>query len=87
MLLDRFTYYSAALTDSLLTAAYLSLVDGLTKGPTAPSDPQVLVDAMSIAYFTPVEGEEPNPTDSGNFLCRRARQYARSDPLPGRIDP
>lgn len=73
LLLDRFTYYNARLTDKLLVAAYLSIGDGLPKGPQAP-DRDALVSSLSTAVFTPVRGEVPSPTDSGNYLCRKARQ-------------
>jgi len=73
MLLDRFTFYNDALTDRLLLSAFSSLADGLPKGPTAPGRAE-LVAALDDAVFTPVEGEDPNRTDSGNFLCRKARQ-------------
>ena len=29
---------------------------------------------LSRTLFVPVEGEDPNPTDSGNYICRRVRQ-------------
>ena len=72
-LLDKFTFYNKALTDALLVAAYNSIGDGMTKGPSAPSGMD-LVASISSAVLTPVRGETPNPTDSGYFLCRSARQ-------------
>jgi hypothetical protein len=72
-LLERFVFYNQRLTDSLLTASFYSIADGLKKGPAAPSRHQLL-QALPNAVFTPVSGEEPNPTDSGYFLCRRMRQ-------------
>ena len=42
----------------------------------APSRNQIL-SMLPNAVFTPVEGERPNRTDSGNFLCRKARQVLR----------
>lgn len=73
MLLNRFTYYDDSLTDRLLMSSYNSLADGLPKGPLAPSVSELLA-GLETAVFTPVEGEKPNPTDSGNLLCRKARQ-------------
>lgn len=73
MLLNRFTYYDDSLTDRLLISSYHSLADGLSKGPLAPSASDLL-EKLETAVFTPVEGERPNPTDSGNLLCRKARQ-------------
>jgi len=49
------------------------LADGLKKGPLAPTRDQLLA-AITNAVFTPVCGETPNPTDSGNLICRRVRQ-------------
>ena len=73
LLLDKFTYYNERLTDSLFIAAYQSIGDGIPKGPRAPSS-QELIKALSVAVFTPVTGETPNPTDSGYTFCRKARQ-------------
>jgi hypothetical protein len=72
-LLDRFVYYNSRTTDALLIAAYRSIGDGMLKGPTAPTS-HALAAALDTAVFTPVRGEHPNPTDSGNYLCRKARQ-------------
>lgn len=72
-LLERFVFYNQQLTDSLLTTSFYSIADGLKKGPNAPPR-DTLLRALADAVFTPVQGENPNPTDSGNFLCRRTRQ-------------
>jgi hypothetical protein len=72
-LLDKFTFYNARFTDALLVASYHSIGDGMPKGPNAPPC-RDLVRALDSAVFTPVRGERPNPTDSGNLLCRKARQ-------------
>lgn len=72
-LLERFVFYDQRLTDCLLTTSFYSIGDGLNKGPSAP-DRLMLLEALPGAVFTPVSGEEPNPTDSGYFLCRRTRQ-------------
>jgi hypothetical protein len=77
-LLERFVFYNQRLTDSLLTTSFYSIADGLKKGPAAPSREQLL-QALPNAIFTPVSGETPNPTDSGNFLCRRTRQVLGVD--------
>ena len=77
-LLERFVFYNQRLTDSLLTASFYSIADGLKKGPAAPSREQLL-QALPNAVFTPVSGETPNPTDSGYFLCRRTRQVLGVD--------
>lgn len=72
-LLDKFTYYNALFTDRLFVASYLSLGDGMPKGPRAPGR-TLLLQSIENAVFTPVRGEKPNPTDSGYLLCRKARQ-------------
>lgn len=72
-LLDRFNFYDPRATDALLVAAYHALGDGLSKGPVAPSR-SALLEALPTAVFTPVLGEDPNPTDSGNFFSRKVRQ-------------
>jgi hypothetical protein len=75
-LLDNFTFYNDDLTDRLLMASYSSLGDGTPKGPTAPEKASLLA-SLNSAVFTRVDGEEPNPTDSGNLFCRKARQVLR----------
>lgn len=77
-LLEKFTYYNNQLTDSLLASSYYSIGDGLPKGPTAPTGEQ-LISSLSTAVFTPVTGESPNPTDSGNLFCRKVRQILNVD--------
>jgi hypothetical protein len=72
-LLDRFTFYNSKLTNRLLMAAFDSIGDGMPKGPRAP-DRSTLLTSVPSAVWTPVQGEIPNPTDSGNLLCRLARQ-------------
>lgn len=73
LLLDKFTFYDQRLTDALLLASYNSIGDGMQKGPRAPAGPDLLR-SLNTAIFTPVKGEKPNPTDSGNLVCRKARQ-------------
>jgi hypothetical protein len=72
-LLNKFTFYNTDLTDKLLVAAFDSLGDGLAKGPCAPTRGS-LIAALSSVVITPVLGEISNPTDSGNLICRKARQ-------------
>lgn len=73
LLLEKFTYYNNQLTNSLLISSYHSIGDGLPKGPSAPPRDH-LISSLNTAVFTPVTGEDPNPTDSGNLFCRKARQ-------------
>jgi hypothetical protein len=75
-LLEKFNFYGAGLTDALMIAAFNSISDGLPKGPAAPKR-EALIKSLDSAVFTPVRGEQPNPTDSGYLLCRKARQLLR----------
>lgn len=72
-LLNAFQFFSEDLTDSLFVAAFQGLSTevsrrGRSAGRAAWSS---LVDR---AIVTPVEGERPNPTDSGYAFARRARR-------------
>ena len=73
-LLNNFVFCNDQTTNNLLRSSWNSLADGLPKGPSAPSKRDLLRAIESNAVFTPVEGENPNPTDSGNFICRKVRQ-------------
>lgn len=72
-LLERFEYFNARLSDRLFWAAYQAIGDATPNAPNAAAG-SALIASLSAAVFTPVEGEKPNPTDSGHLLCRRARQ-------------
>jgi len=72
-LLDKFTFYSDLITNRLLVSSFHSIGDGLSKGPATPSCAE-LTEALSSAVVTPLNGERPNPTDSGYLMCRKARQ-------------
>lgn len=72
-LLNRFTYCNSMVVDSLLRASWGGLLDGMPKGPCAPVSSRIQA-GLADAVFTPVEGENPNRTDSGNLMCRKARQ-------------
>lgn len=72
-LLDRFQYYSQEMTNSLFLSAFNSLTDGSSKGPAAPNSGEIAL-ALQNAVLAPVQGEDPNPTDSGYLFCRAARQ-------------
>lgn len=72
-LLDKFNFYSARLTDALLISSFNALGDGRPKSRLLRTRQEILA-ALDEAVVTPVLGENPNPTDSGNFLCRRTRQ-------------
>lgn len=72
-LLNGFVFYSSRLSDKLLVSSFESIGDGLPKGPCAPATASLMA-ALKDCVFTPVEGETPNPTDSGHLISRRARQ-------------
>ena len=64
-LLDTFVYYSDEMTSKLLRASYTNLLDE-ARGLGAEA-------AVRSAYVAPIEGEDPNVSDSGNMFCRKAR--------------
>lgn len=68
-LLDNFVYYSDRATDQLLRASYAALEDRVLTD-VSHADPETV---LASAVLTPIEGETPNRSDSGNLLCRRAR--------------
>ncbi|MFS2164636.1 hypothetical protein [Variovorax sp. Varisp62] len=76
-LLDKFTFYNKSLTQKLLIASYDSLGDGMPKG--GDSEVASVIKSLDSAILTPVNGERPNPADSGNLLCRMARQSLKLD--------
>lgn len=72
-LLDRFTYYKNDMTERLFISAYNSICDGLHDHLAKINIDHILA-SLETAVFVPVEGEEPNVTDSGFIFCRAARQ-------------
>lgn len=72
LLLNRFTFVESNSTDLMIGSAIDSLVDGLPKAPRAPTV-EMLKSSLDEAILVPVTGENPNPTDSGNYICRRVR--------------
>ncbi len=72
LLLDCFIYYKNDHTDALLMSAYHSIAHlDIDLGSSS------LEQFMGNAKFTVVTGEEPNPTDSGNFIIRKVRQLLK----------
>ncbi len=74
-LLNIFIYYNEPMTDALFRAAIQSLSASLTRSATSLASAK----EQWRAYFgniivTYVEGEKPNPTDSGKLFARKARQ-------------
>ena len=74
-LVDVFVYFSDEQVTQLLRRALTQLFQKF-----AGTDRSVegrknrIVNQLSRTLFVPVEGEIPNPTDSGNYICRRVRQ-------------
>jgi hypothetical protein len=78
ILLDNFIFYSDRAADRLLLAAFDRLEDDvLTEAITFPG--HVGADLLTHLIFTPVEGEDPRPTDSGKALCGKLRDLAQVD--------
>jgi hypothetical protein len=80
VLLGRFTFYSDQLVDQLFRAAFQSL-SNVPNNPWKPFDVARAnwVDFCSRAIVTIVQGEQPNPSDSGWFFARKARQILGFD--------
>lgn len=64
-ILDNLLYYSDTMMNALLRATHRSLIDLLQASSVDLND----------AIFTRIEDETPNPTDSGNIFCRKARYH------------
>ena len=69
-LLDHFVFFSSVAVDAMLLSGFRALRDSAVRarGRTAAT----LLEHQ--AAFTPVEGEQPNTTDSGHLFCRKLRQ-------------
>jgi hypothetical protein len=77
-LLDHFVFFSDRLADLLFEAAFDSVARTFLAAGTTPVTATAAYRAfVDSAFFTRVEGERPNPTDSGNLYCRKARQRLR----------
>jgi hypothetical protein len=71
VLLDNFIFYSDRTVGRLLASCYSRLEDDLILGRIRdPAGSPIAIDALR---FTPIEGENPRPTDSGNTMCKRLR--------------
>ena len=77
ILLDNFVFYSERTAGRLLAAGYDQLEDEVLLGHI-PSNgtPDTFLDGC---IFTPIEGETPRPTDSGNTLCKKLRDLKEID--------
>ena len=74
-LIDIFVYFSDQQVSQVFERALRRLLQtfgGIEQSLGARRDR--ILTRLETTIFVPVEGETPNPTDSGNFMCRRARQ-------------
>lgn len=75
-LLNSFLYISDELINSMFIASFHSLSNRIRATNasylTAKASWQSFVDTIII---TPITGEEPNPSDSGNLFARKARKW------------
>lgn len=78
ILLDNFIFYTDRAADRLLLSAFDQLEDDVLGG--AISYPgHTANDLLRNFIFTPVEGENPRPTDSGKAMCGKLRDLAQVD--------
>ena len=79
-LLNIFMYYNEHLIDALLQAAVQQLSAPLTSSTASLRDARLLWQRfLTSALITYVQGENPNPTDSGIVFARKARQVLAVD--------
>jgi hypothetical protein len=87
LILDRFHFFSNRMTLRMLQAAFDSLLQQYVRHPNPSTEADSLASQfIEQAVFTPVEGESPNRSDSGNLFCRNARQYLKI-PQGKLVDP
>ena len=72
-IVDSLIYFPEQQTNALLKAGYRDIVDDFAHSGSHG------VDFGRNAIFTRVDGEEPNPSDSGNVFCRKARNVLTVD--------
>ncbi|HEY7061867.1 MAG TPA: hypothetical protein VII06_10325 [Chloroflexota bacterium] len=86
-LLNSFLYFSAPLLDRVFATAIQTLSSRVTnRGDpllSCQSDWRAFFDRLLLTYVT---GEQPNPTDSGQYFARKARQLL-SIPEERILDP
>jgi len=69
MLLDHFVFFSNGAVEAMLKATYRQFQNKIFSQMGSLAS-----DYLEKIVFTSVEGEDPNVTDSGNFMCRKLRQ-------------
>ena len=79
-LLNVFLYYDDRLVDALLRATIQQLSAHVTQSATSFTEAKERWHGfLSSTYVTYVQGENPNPTDSGIMFARKARQVLAID--------
>ncbi|NBD08023.1 phosphoribosyltransferase-like protein [Corallococcus silvisoli] len=74
-ILSQFIFIADAHANKMITAAFGRLVEQVAVGATSDAERRRVLDSfLANAVFTRTEGEDPNPTDSGNMYCRKVRQ-------------
>ena len=74
-LIDVFVYFDDEQVTQLLRRALTRLFQTFGGTDQAVEDRKnSIVSQLSRTLFVPVEGEVPNPSDSGYYICRRVRQ-------------
>ena len=74
-LIDVFVYFPDEQVTQLLRRALTRLFQAFGSTDRSVDDRKNrIINRLSRTVFVPVEGEHPNPTDSGNYICRRVRQ-------------
>jgi hypothetical protein len=77
ILLDNFVFYSDRASARLLANAFNRFEDDVLLGRMPGlGTPEEFLNSL---IFTPVEGEDPRPTDSGKTLCKRLRDLTELD--------
>ena len=74
-LIDIFVYFSDQQVTQVLERALRRLLQEFGgNGQSVNTRRNRILGRLKDTLFVPVEGESPNPTDSGNYICRRTRQ-------------
>ena len=74
-LIDVFVYFPDEQVTQLLRRVLTRLFQTFGGTDRSVEDRKTrIINRLSRTLFVPVEGERPNPTDSGNYICRRVRQ-------------
>ena len=80
VLLDSFLFYSESLVEALFLSAVQAISAEVADKATSIGHAQALWSSfLARLRVTLVEGETPNPTDSGHLFARMARQVLGID--------